>query len=60
MGRPIERVFDVEFIINRATRKSKMFDEVVAELDFYLLTKGEPDPWLYGQYHCGTAANVYS
>ena len=60
VGRPIERVFEVEFIINRATRKSKMFDEVVAELDFYLVTKGERDPWLYGQYHCGTAANVYS
>ncbi|MBI4333278.1 MAG: tetratricopeptide repeat protein [Chloroflexi bacterium] len=30
------------------------------ELDFYLVGKGEKDPWAYARYHCGTAANLYS
>jgi hypothetical protein len=37
-----------------------MIDAVVAELNFYLVTKGEPNPWSYAQYHCGTLSNVYS
>jgi len=35
-------------------------DAMKQELDFYLLEKGEPDPWGYAQYHCTTTANVYS
>jgi hypothetical protein len=30
------------------------------ELDFYLVEKGEMNPWAYAQYHCSTAANMYS
>ena len=32
----------------------------MGELRYYLLDKGEPDPWNYAQYHCITAANLYS
>ena len=34
--------------------------KVMSELRYYLLDKGEPDPWNYAQYHCTTAANLYS
>ena len=33
---------------------------VTKELTFYLVEKGEPDPWRYAIYHCGTASNIYS
>jgi len=61
VGSAIERVFGVQFIINRAVPNSAaMINAVVAELDFYLVTKGEPNPWAYAQYHSGTSSNVYS
>jgi hypothetical protein len=33
---------------------------VTKELTFYLVEKGEQDPWKYAIYHCGTASNIYS
>jgi hypothetical protein len=33
---------------------------VMKELTFYLVEKGEKDPWQYAIYHCGTASNIYS
>lgn len=30
------------------------------QLDYYLVDKGEENPWQYAQYHCGTMANYYS
>lgn len=33
---------------------------VTKELTFYLVEKGEKDPWRYAIYHCGTASNIYS
>lgn len=33
---------------------------VTKELNFYLVEKGEDDPWQYAIYHCGTASNIYS
>jgi hypothetical protein len=38
----------------------KILERVKSELDFYLVEKGEPDPWGYAKYHCGTASNLYS
>ena len=35
-------------------------EAVAKELDFYLVEKGEVDPWVYAAYHCGTTSNVYS
>ncbi len=61
VGRPVNRVFGVEFIVDLANPVSApMTDAVVGELDFYLVTKRERNPWAYAQYHCGTAANLYS
>ena len=30
------------------------------ELDFFLIEKGEEDPWAYVEYQCGIAVNLYS
>jgi hypothetical protein len=37
-----------------------MVKEVQEELEYYLVEKREPKPWLYARYHCGTGANWYS
>ncbi len=61
VGRPTRNVFPVEFLIDRSGRpKAHVIRDVTRELDFYLVEKGEADPWAYAQYHCRTSANVYS
>jgi len=61
VGGPIKKVFAVHFLIDRANpAHAQEIGAVVSELDFYLVTKGETNPWAYAQYHCGTASNVYS
>ncbi len=37
-----------------------MIAAVRKESHFYLVQRGESDPWAYAQYHCGTSANIYS
>ena len=34
--------------------------EVEKEIKFYLIEKGEENPWAYAIYHCSTVANVHS
>jgi len=60
VGRPIDRVFPVEWLVRPADGQREALDAVTKDLDYYLVAKGEPDPWLYAQHHAGTAANVYS
>jgi hypothetical protein len=62
IGRPIDAVFGIDFIITRKTIQTYkvMMDETKEELDFYLVELHERDPWVYAKYHCGTGANVYS
>lgn len=53
--------FNLEFLIDRADSKySEVIKSVVEELNFYLVEKGELNPWNYMIYHCGTTANLYS
>ena len=61
VGPPVNGVFAVQFLVDcaRADRRS-VVAKVIKEIEFYIIEKGEPDPWLYLQYHCGTSANVYS
>lgn len=63
VGPPVDGVFPVGFIevsdgADPASEKAR--DAVRRELDFYLVELGEPDPWAYAIYHCGTTSNVYS
>ena len=58
---PKDTTFTVQFLGENSDAESrKMMDAVRRQLDFYLVEKGEPDPWNYAKYHCGTAANLYS
>ena len=60
-GRPGE--FVAQFLVStRSTQDAgdKRLQAVQKELDYYLVELGESDPWAYAQYHCTTAANVYS
>lgn len=61
VGVPTKRTFGVEFIIDQEVPNAQtMKKAVAAELDFYLVTKGELNPWAYALYHCGTSSNISS
>lgn len=55
--------FVVQFTIdadNLSTGLIGMLEEVQADLEYYLVNKHEPDPWVYAGYHCSTGSNWYS
>ncbi|MDD5434518.1 MAG: cell division FtsA domain-containing protein [Nitrospira sp.] len=61
VGTPEGNVFPVQFLINNSHPDyAEVIKKVRSELDFYLVEKGEPDPWRYALYHCTTASNIYS
>jgi len=63
VSKPVENSFTVEFLEVQnisQTEREQIKAEVTKELNYYLVGLGEPDPWKYAIYHCGTAANVYS
>jgi hypothetical protein len=62
VGPPQDNTFAVEFLDPRAAAEAqhRILDAVCKELDFYLVELGEPDPWAYAHYHCGTMANAMS
>ena len=54
-------VFDVEFVIDGGEPNAgEMLQAAKLSINFYLIDKGEENPWAYAIYHCGTGANVYS
>lgn len=59
-----KRAFTVQFVItadpSTTNPYQKIFEETRKELDFYLIEKGEEDPWAYAIYHCTTTANLSS
>lgn len=63
VAKPVENSFPVEFLevpdLDRG-ESDRIKLAVTKELNFYLVEKGEPDPWKYAIYHCGTASNIYS
>lgn len=54
-----ERSFTVQFVVKKAGY-AEAVNEVTRELNFYLIEKGEDNPWAYAKYHCSTASNIYS
>lgn len=61
VGAPINGVFSVQFLINRAAKsQAQTVADLTRELDFYLVELGEENPWLYAQYHTATLADAYS
>lgn len=59
VGSPVARTFPVEWLLSSKVHREAV-RAVRKELDFYLVEKGEEDPWAYAQDHCSTAANIYS
>ncbi len=58
---PKENIFRVQFLIEESDKQLKLTLEAAKrELNFYLVDKGEPDPWSYAKYHTTTMADVYS
>lgn len=61
VGPACNDVFPVQFLIDgKGEKNADIVRDVTRELTFYLVEKMERDPWGYAQYHCGTAANLYS
>jgi len=62
VGPPVESAFNVEFLPGSDGRplNPDIVRAARQELTFYLVEKGERDPWRYAQYHVGTQANLYS
>jgi len=58
---PQDHTFIIQFLIAASdSAMVKILQEVVREIDFYLIEKQESDPWGYAKYHCGSTANMYS
>ena len=61
VGRPVNRVFPVHFVLPDDDRENREAREAVGRrLDYYLVELGKPDPWEYATYHTMTLANMYS
>ena len=61
IGPPKNHTFPVKWLIDESTPEGKeSIRDARKELDFFLVQKGESDPWAYAKYHCGTASNIYS
>ena len=61
VGRPTATTFPVQFMIDGTSpRGASAIRTVRNELDFYLMEKGESNPWGYAQFHCRASANLYS
>ena len=61
IGTPQNFTFPVKWLTDESSPEGKeAIESARKELDFFLVEKGEPDPWAYAQYHCGTASNMYS
>jgi hypothetical protein len=50
VGRPVNRVSPVEWLVRPADGQRQALEAVTKDLDYYLVAKGEADPWLYAQY----------
>ncbi len=60
IGPPEAGGVNVRFLTDSSDDNSEAITKVKHEIQFYLLDLGEPDPWRYAQYHCGTSSNFYS
>lgn len=53
--------FVVQFLLSPDNKNAtEILNKVRSEIKFFLIEKGEENPWAYARYHCSTASNVYS
>ena len=61
IGRPVNGIYNVKWLVDiNCESHEAIAKKVLEEIKFYLVEKGEPDPWEYAKYHCTTASNIYS
>jgi hypothetical protein len=60
IGKGQRRTFIVQFESRCRELDDESMNDIKRDLNFYFVELGEPDPWAYAIYHCGTTANVYS
>jgi hypothetical protein len=61
IGPPKNRIVNVQFLVDPSDpNNAETVNDVKREIQFYLIDKGETDPWGYAKYHCGTESNIYS
>jgi hypothetical protein len=61
IGPPDGDVVDVQFLVDRSDPEAReAVAEVVKEIQYYLVDKGERDAWWYAKYHTTTMADAYS
>ncbi len=59
--KPTNRIFPVRWLMSPDKPSyEQLINAARKELDFYLVEKGEANPWEYAIYHCNTSANMYS
>lgn len=56
VGKPFGRMFTVELLAGEDDEAVRM---ALREIEFFLVGKGEPNPWNYACHHGTTAGNVY-
>jgi hypothetical protein len=58
---PRDGVINLEFLIDDSTtHDAETMADVRRRVHWLFIEKGEANPWAYAQYHCTTAANIYS
>jgi len=66
LAKPIDHVFKVKWLVQPVSADTgsaeceSMRADARKSLNFFLVEKGESDPWGYARYHCNTGANLYS
>lgn len=61
IGRSVKRIYPLQWLIDIDCKSNKdIVKEVLEEINAYLLSDTEKNPWGYAEYHCTTAANIYS
>jgi hypothetical protein len=61
ISKPKHHVFLVEWILIPDSPNNQIINgKARKDIDYYLVEKGEDDPWGYAQYHCNSFGNMYS
>lgn len=61
VGPPVAGMVNVQVLVDADDPgNADVVIDVARQIQFYLIDKGEPNPWAYAKYHCGTSGNVYS
>ncbi len=61
VGPPADGIVNVQFLAESGDAKNEeALNDVRKEIQYYLIEKGEPNPWAYAKYRCSTSANLYS